>query len=165
MTGDHSLHNSASHPYCIATVVTDKAIDSMLEAGGDGTYKDTHPWLLALDMFDAATQAGELVPILFASMHDDGRVTFTHWSTIDDLSVVELHRATWDTRCHFKSLYPMNPIFEPIDSIFIKASFEQMERERREGIRVSRKALDENHIHPYAICETPVFVMEALSKE
>ena len=91
------MHNSASHPYCIATVVTDKAIDSMLEAGGDGTYKDTHPWLLALDMFDAATQAGELVPILFASMHDDGRVTFTNCSTIDDLSVVELHRATWDT--------------------------------------------------------------------
>ena len=80
-----------------------------------------------------------------------------------EIEVFELHRGTWDSRCSFEPLKPVNPIWEAVDSIFIKASSEQMEREAREGIRVSRQALDEHHIHPYAICETPVFIAEQLS--
>ena len=163
---------SASHPYCIATVVTKKAIEAMLEAAAEssdrkgGTYKDNHPWLIARDIFQRARDNGEQLPILFASIDEDngGEVYFSHWSTIDELEVVELHRATWDTRCHFNALEPMNPIFEPIDSVFLKASDEQMAREALEGISVSRLSLDEHHIHPYAICETPAFVQEALSQ-
>ena len=37
-----------------------------------------------------------------------------------------------------------------------------MDREEREGIRVHRTMLDEHHIHPYAICETPAFIEGAL---
>ena len=37
-----------------------------------------------------------------------------------------------------------------------------MDREKREGIRVHRTMLDEHHIHPYAICETPAFIEGAL---
>ncbi|NKB97893.1 MAG: hypothetical protein GKR90_05260 [Pseudomonadales bacterium] len=156
---------SASYPYCIATVVTSKAIEAMLEAGGEGNYKDTHPWLIAKEFFEKAQADGALLPILFASMNDDNHamIDFSHWSTIDEIEVVELHRATWDTRCHFNTLRTMNPIFEPIDSVFLKASDEQMARERLEGIRVSRTALDEHHIHPYAICETPAFILESLA--
>ena len=160
---------SASYPYCIATVVTKKAIESMLEAAAEspdrkgGTYKDNHPWLVAKDIFQSARSAGQQLPILFACM-DESAVYFSHWSTIDELEVVELHRATWDTRCHFNALQPMNPIFEAIDSVFLKASDEQMAREKLEGIGVSRLSLDEHHIHPYAICETPVFIETALSE-
>lgn len=160
------MSTSASYPYCIATVVTTKAIEAMLEAGGEGTYKDTHPWLVAREFFLKAQSESTSLPILFASMNDDNHaeISFSHWSTIDEIEVVELHRATWDTRCHFRSLHEMNPIFEPIDSVFIKASDEQMLRERLEGIKVSRMALDEHHIHPYAICETPAFIVDALTR-
>ncbi len=156
---------SASYPFCIATVVTTNAIEAMLEAGGEGTYKDTHPWLVAKEFFKQAREDALLLPILFASMEDDSHsvINFSHWSTVDEIEVVELHRATWDTRCHFTTLRKMNPIFEPIDSVFLKASEEQMSRERLEGVRVSRTALDEHHIHPYAICETPAFISESLA--
>ena len=135
----------------------------MLEAGGEGSYKDAHPWLVARDLHENAQAQQNRLPILFASM-DDGEVYFSHWSTIDTIEVVELHRATWDTRVHFNALQPMNPIFEPIDSVFLKASDEQIKREQLEGISVSRLSLDEHHIHPYAICETPMFIVEMLSE-
>ena len=133
----------------------------MLEAGGEGSYRDNHPWLIARDFLTRATEEALKVPILFASM-DESQVAFSHWSTIDMIDVIELHRATWDTRVHFDALRDMNPIFEPIDSVFLKASDEQMAREQLEGISVSRTSLDEHHIHPYAICETPAFIIEAL---
>jgi hypothetical protein len=153
------LSTTASNPYCIATVVTHKAIEAMLEAGGKGNYRDEHPWLVAKDLFE---QADLTVPILFASTGDAG-TEFSHWSTITHIEVVELHRGQWDTRCSFGDLQTMNPIWTPIDSVFIKPSAEQLEREVRENIRVIRHALDEHHIHPYAICETPAFISEALA--
>ena len=89
------MSTSASYPYCIATVVTTKAIEAMLEAGGEGTYKDTHPWLVARQFFLTAQSEGARLPILFASMNDDNHteISFSHWSTIDEIEVVELHRA------------------------------------------------------------------------
>jgi len=158
------LSASASYPFCIATIVTDKAIEAMLEGSGTGSYRDEHPWLVAKDLLALAQHAGQQLPILFAVTGQGASAHFSHWSTVTDIDVVELHRGQWDSRCRFDRLQPFNPIFEAIDSVFLKASAEQMEREIREGIRVSRLALDEHHIHPYAICETPVFITEALSE-
>ncbi len=158
--------HSSGHPYCIATIVTAKAIEALLEASGEGNYRDEHPWLVARDLLTAADAANEALPILFACTGEDGRpAAFTHWSVIRGIDVVELHRGQWDSRCAFGKLLPVNPIWEPIDSLLLKASSEQMEREAREGIRVSRQPLDEHHIHPYAICETPAFITEALRAE
>ena len=144
--------------WCIATVVTEKAISAMLEAGGEGSYRDDHPWLVAKDLLGQ----GDPLPILFASVGEH-HTEFSHWSVIRDIDVVELHRAKWETRVSFGPLKAINPIWTSIDSVFIKPSAEQLEREVREGIGVSRHALDEHHIHPYAICEVPVFINEALA--
>lgn len=157
------MTESASYPYCIATIVTAKAISAMLETKGGGNYRDPHPWLVAKDVLAQAQSADLALPILFASKEPDGDAFFSHWSLIDDIEVVELHRGQWDSRCSFGPLRPVNPIFEPIDSIFLKTSQEQMDREALENIRVSRVSLDEFHIHPYAICETPMFISEWLA--
>lgn len=157
------MDRSARHPFCIATIVTAKAIEAMLEVGGSGHYKDESPWLIAQEMLQAATAADQILPILFASKSHHSRAYFSHWSVIHDIDVDELHRGQWLTHCSFGQLQPFNPIFEDVDSVFLKASAEQMAREAREGIRVYRQALDEFHIHPYAICETPAFITEALS--
>ena len=153
------MTSSASYPYCIATIVTAKAIEALLEASGEGAYRDNQPWLVARDLLAKAAAEEQPLPILFACKPDDGGpATFTHWSLITDIDVVELHRGQWDTRVKFTQLEAVNPIWEEIDSVLVKASAEQMEREAREGIRVFRTALDEHHIHPYAICETPAFI-------
>ena len=149
--------NNRYTPYCIATVVTEKAITAMLEVSGTGSYRDNHPWLIAADYLNSTDAT---VPILFAALSEQGGAKFSHWSEIISIDVVELHRATWDTRCQFSTLHEINPIWTDIDSVFLKASQEQMDRELREGIRVSRAALDEHHIHPYALCETPAFILE-----
>lgn len=158
------MSSSASYPFCIATLVTHKAIEAMLEGSGTGSYRDEHPWLVARDLHAKAQADGLQLPILFACTADENApAEFSHWSLISDIDVVELHRGQWESRCSFDKLQPFNPIWQAIDSVFVKASAEQMEREEREGIRVFRQALDEHHIHPYAICETPVFITEALS--
>jgi hypothetical protein len=145
--------------------VTEKAIEAMLEAGVEGNYRDTHPWLVARELLDQAQALDQLLPILFASKPEHGHARFSHWSTLIEIDVVELHRGQWDTRAKFGHLQATNPIWDSIDSVFVKASQEQMDREAKEGIRVFRTALDEYHIHPYAICETPAFIEEALRVE
>ena len=51
------MKSSASYPFCIATVVTDKAIEAMLEVSGTGSYRDEHPWLVARQVLGQAQAA------------------------------------------------------------------------------------------------------------
>ena len=161
MSGSASATLERSFPYCIATVVTSKAIDALLEGGGEGHYRHTHPWLVAAQLLAQSNDRQQILPILFANQSEQ-TVSFTHWSVLTNIDVVELHRGQWESRASFTALMPMNPIWESIDSVFVKASDEQLRREEIEGIRVFRTALDEHHIHPYAICETPTFVSAIL---
>ena len=158
---DNLMHLS-SYKYSIATVVTTKAIEAMLEAGTEGNYKDDHPWLIAKELFEHAGSINQALPIMFACKDPDKESVFSHWSTISNVSVVELHRGKWESRVQFGQLAQFNPIWSNIDSVILKTSQEQMDREEREGIRVHRTMLDEHHIHPYAICETPAFIEGAL---
>jgi hypothetical protein len=110
-----------------------------------------------------AKQRDERLVILFATDDDaDGKpvpLHFSHWSTIENLQVVELHRAKWETVCDFATLKEINPIWSEIDSVLLKASDDELRREQIEGIRQHRFALDEHRLRPYAICETPPFVL------
>jgi hypothetical protein len=148
------------YPYCLCTTVSDKALKVLLEASGRGTYRDSHPWLVAVDLLRQAEAAGQRLPVLFAAGRPAAGqpLRFSHWGLVETLAVVELHRATWETACTFTPLKPVNPIFEDIDSVFLKPPGEQLERERREGIHQHRYPVTEAELHPYAICETPAFM-------
>ena len=143
-------------PWCIATVVTEKAIEGLLESGSGGVYKDSHPWLVAQDLFRSMAAQNQALPILLASGQP---LAFSRWSVIEEINVVELHLGQWETACRFEAPKPMHPIFLELGSVFLKPASEQLERERREGLRQHRTALDEMHVHPYAICETPAFIL------
>ncbi len=146
----------AAHPYCICTTVSEAALQALLESGGRGSYRDNHPWLVAREFLERAEAAGERLPVLFAV---GAPPRFSHWGFVESLEVVELHRATWETVCTFSALKPVNPIFEAIDSLFLKPSEEQRAREQREAIHQHRYPLTVAELHPYAICETPAFVL------
>ena len=149
-------------PFAIATAVQAKALESLLTAqqeinAEEGHYRDTHPWLVAHDMFQLASDQQQEVALLFASQSDSHTV-FSHWAKIRNIEVIELHRGSWETRVRFSDVQAVNPIWQDIDSVMVLPSAEQRDREEREGIRVYRTALDEYHIHPYAICEAPAFI-------
>ena len=149
-------------PCCICTTVSAKALQALLEASGQGTYRDDRPWLIARDMLLEGEAQGRRLPILFAvaSAGPGHRSRFSHWALVDTLQVVELHRATWETACSFEALRPVNPIFEAVDSLFLKPTAEQVTRERLEGIPRHRYPLTEAELRPYAICETPAFILK-----
>jgi hypothetical protein len=65
----------------------------------------------------------------------------------------------WESRCEFGALREVNPIWQDIDSVVHKASEVQLQREKLEGIRTLRLPLQETQIHPYAVCETPAFIL------
>jgi hypothetical protein len=144
------------YPYCICTSVSDKALSALLEAGGRGRYRDDHPWIVARELWEDAARTGRQLPVLFAVGQP---ASFSHWAFIERLAVVELHRASWETECGFSALAPVNPIWTTLDSVFLKPSDEQLKRERLEGIRQHRYALTNAELHPYAICETPAFIL------
>lgn len=137
-------------------MVTEKAIEGLLESGSGGVYKDSHPWLVALDLFRSLAAQDQALPILLATGQP---LAFNHWGFIEQIDVVELHLGQWETACRFDTPKPMHPIFSELGSVFLKPANEQLERERREGLRQHRTALDEMHVHPYAICETPAFIL------
>ena len=151
---------SAVYPYCVATTVSGEGLKVLLESSGQGKYRDTHPWLVALDMLDAARAAEQELPILFATGQPSA---FSHWGFVTDLAVVELHRATWETVLAFTPLTPVNPIWVDLDSVLLKPTAEQLDREVREGIHQHRYPVTEGEIHPYAICETPAFIGQGMS--
>lgn len=142
-------------PYCIAAPVSGKALQALLEASGRGTYRDSQPWLVARELLERCHAAGMRLPILFAA---GSPARFSHWGFIERLDVVELHRATWETACAFTPLKAVHPIFEDIDSVFLKPTEEQSSRERLEGIAQHRYPVTEAELRPYAICETPAFI-------
>jgi len=146
------------YPYCICTSVSDKALEALLEVGGGGRFRDDHPWLVARDLWQDAAASSQHLPVMFAVGLP---ARFSHWAFIDHIAVVELHRATWETDCGFSALEPVNPIWTPLDSVFLKPAEEQLKRERVEGIRQHRYPLTDAELHPYAICETPAFIFNA----
>jgi len=150
-------------PFAIATAVQAQALESLLTAqveikAEEGHYSDNHPWLVAGELFQSACAEHQRVALLFASQGENATV-FSHWAKIQDIEVIELHRGSWETRVRFADVQAINPIWQDIDSVMVLPSAEQQAREAREGIRVYRTALDEYHIHPYAICESPAFVI------
>jgi hypothetical protein len=144
------------HAYCICTTVGAKSLQALLEASGRGRYRDEHPWLVAREMLTRATQLEERLPILFATGQPS---EFSHWGFLEAIDVHELHRGQWETRCTFTPLEPVNSIWSSLDSVFLNPGAEQLHRESVEGIHQHRYALGEGEIHPYAICETPAFIL------
>ena len=142
-------------PFCVCTVVSEKALKAILDSTGQGTFKDEHPWIIAAERLDEAQRDGMDLPILFAT---GDPLAFSHWSTIESIDVEEFHRSAYETRCRFGALQPVNPIWTGIDSICLMPSLEQLRREQVEPVRLHRQFLDDALIRPYAICETPAFI-------
>lgn len=142
-------------PYCICTVITERALEALVEnaeAFSHGMYRDTHPWLVASELLERCVAAGQSLPLILASGHP---IEFTHWALITDIDIQEFHH---ETRCEFTGLTPVNPIFRSLDSIALYPGTEQLHREAVEPVTIHRHYLDEHLIHPYAIAETPAFV-------
>lgn len=145
--------------FCLSAVVTKKALDHILETAGTtggGAYKDNHPWYVARELLAEAADAGLALPILLAT---DDPLEFSHWAFVKDIDVEEFHRGTWETRCEFVGLAPMNPIWVSLDSVALFPSKEQQHREAIEPIHMHRQFLDEHLVRPYAVCETPPFIL------
>jgi hypothetical protein len=148
---------SPVYPYCLCTTVAGRALKNLLENTGRGTYKDSHPWLIAQEFQQTARGSDKLLPILFATGSPS---QFSHWAFIENLSVVELHHNSYESLCEFSRLEPVNPIWTDLDTVFLKPSNEQLQREVLEDIHQHRYPLTEGEIHPYAICETPPFILQ-----
>ncbi len=151
-----------SFPFCICVTVSAKALSAILDNGGRGTYGDSHPWLIAEELLQAARDAGATLPLLLAT---GTPLELVHWGAIRAIDVGELHKGTWESRCEFDQLHTVNPLFTSIDSVVLRPGAEELRREELEGVRPWRHPLDERHIRPYAICETPAFIAVAMHEK
>lgn len=151
--------SSDSTPFCFATIVADKAIESLLAAGTTAVFKDEHPWLVARREFIAARAADLRIPLLLASQGESvHECEFSHWAYINDIDVLELSGKRYMTSVTLTTLWEVSPLFGAIDSVSLKPSAEQLLREEVESVRTQRVALTEQYLRPYAICESPGFI-------
>ena len=141
--------------YCFVTVTDQKALDAVHESGSsNGSFRDRHPWLVAQELLELASVNEELVPLVFVV---EPELKLRDWAIVRDIDVITYSRQGYETKCAFERLRPVNPIFEEINSLVLLPSREQVHRETVEPIRKYRQHLDELHVYPYAICETPAF--------
>lgn len=151
---------STAYAYCVCTTASTKAIQSLLEGSGEGRMTLTEPWLVAAEMLSDAQREARRVPLLLATGEP---LHFTHWAWIKRIDVVELHRGSFESSCEFGHLEPVNLIFSELDSLLLRPPEYQLRRESLEGVRQHRHALTAAELHPYALCETPGFLLEAKS--
>ena len=162
----HSIQNMPSsdvypsnvHRWCITTVTTAKAIATLTENDQGGAYRDTHPWLIARDLWQLAESAGESMPILLA-VHEGNTIAFSHYAFITSVEVLAKQLGGFDSVCRFTRLQKMHPIWSDIDSVALKPTAEQLARELNEDLHQHRFHLTSQLIRPYAICETPAFLL------
>jgi hypothetical protein len=148
-----------AYPHCICIAVSSKALSAILDNGGRGAYRDNHPWLIAEELLQAARDSGTVLPLLLAT---GAPLALAHWAAIREIDVAELHQGAWEARCEFDELQSVSPLFASIDSIVLRPAAEDLRREQLEGVRPWRHPLDERHVRPYAICETPAFITVAM---
>ncbi|HEY6598795.1 MAG TPA: hypothetical protein VIZ30_05765 [Pseudomonadales bacterium] len=151
-----------AYPYCIVVSVSAKALTAIIENGGRGAYRDDVPWLIAAELLEAAHSSGALLPLIVAT---GAPLELAHWATVRAIDVDELHKGMWESRCDFDALAPVSPIFTALDSLMLKPGDDALRREQLEGVRPWRHALDERHVRPYAICETPAFIDVAVQEK
>jgi hypothetical protein len=148
-----------AYPCCICATVSAKALAAILDNGGRGAYRDNHPWLIAEELLQAAHDSGTVLPLLLATGNP---LSLVHWACIRSIDVAELHQGAWESRCEFDELQAVSPLFTSIDSLALRPAAEDLRREQLEGVKPWRHALDERHVRPYAICETPAFISVAM---
>ena len=141
--------------YCFVTVTDQKALDAVHESGSsNGSFRDRHPWLVAQELLELANSNEEQVPLVFVV---EPELKLKDWAIVREIDVVTYSGQAYETQCAFEHLRPVNPIFEELNSLILLPSSEQVHRETLEPIRKYRQHLDERHVFPYAICETPAF--------
>ena len=153
-----TFHPTAVHKWCIATVTTAKAISTLTENDQGGAYRDNHPWLIARDLWQLSATACESMPILLA-VHEGNTIAFSHYAFITSVEVLAKQLGGYDSVCRFTRLLKMHPIWSDIDSVALKPSAEQLAREQNEDLHQHRFHLTSQLIRPYAICETPAFLL------
>lgn len=137
------------------TVTDQKALDAVHESGSsNGSFRDRHPWLVARELLQLADSKSEFVPLVFVV---EAELKLKDWAIVREIDVVTYSGQAYETQCSFEHLRPVNPIFEELNSLVLLPSSEQLHRETLEPIRKYRQHLDELHVFPYAICETPAF--------
>ena len=87
-----------------------------------------------------------------------GVLEFAFWTTITSIEVNRFRQGS-ESRVQFGALTPVSELWAAPDSVQLLPSHERLRREALENLRASRQALDEYHLHPYAICVTPPFVL------
>ncbi|HSG91584.1 MAG TPA: hypothetical protein VLA56_20365 [Pseudomonadales bacterium] len=144
-----------AHPYCLGVAVDASALERLLEDGEVGGYRDAEPWHVAADLLAAAQERGERLYLLMAS---DSPLRWVRWAEVTEIEVHE-YASRRETRLRFARSGDMNPIFEDLDAVVLRAPQHQLEREQREGLRRRRIHVDPSWLHAYAICETPSFLL------
>ncbi len=142
-------------PYCFCTRVSEKSLAALLEVGDGGAFKDNHPWFIAQERVLAARSHGLRVGLVFAA---GDPLTLRYWAEVTKIEVNRFRQGA-ESRISFTGLQPVSPLWEALDSLLLLPSAEQARRERLEGLRPSRVALDPHTLHPYAICERPAFLL------
>lgn len=148
-------------PYCFCTRVSETALKALLEVGDAGAFKDNHPWFIAQERVLAAQAHGLRVAILFAAGEP---LEFSHWAEVTGIEVNRFRQGA-ESRISFSGLQAISPLWSELDALLLLPSAEQSRRERLEGLRPSRVALDAHTVHPYAICERPAFLLRPAALE
>lgn len=121
---------------CIYTIKHSDDLRATLANGGRDTYRERKKWVRAKQLLDEAKRAGKRLPVIFAPA--EGTFHLFAWALLDEVLPDETSSYT------FSELQLFDP--QPHKSTLRKAS--------------DGEPLDEWFIRPYAICQTPNYLIQ-----
>ena len=123
--------------YCIHTFRHSGQLQKQEAEGGRHTLTEHKVWKAGSQLWAEAMRIGEEMPVIFSAADTDSGLIY--WATIDDITVDYDKR---QTTCSYSNLRPIEP------------------QKPRSALRLrTGRQLSDNLIRPYAICQTPCFLL------
>jgi transcriptional regulator with XRE-family HTH domain len=139
MTGVRPSEGHMLTDLCIYTIKQSDDLRASLANGGCGTFTERKKWVRARQLLEEAKRAGKRLPVIFAPA-EATRHLFA-WALLDEIVPDEESAYT------FSGLRLFDP--QPLKATLKKAS--------------DGEPLDPWFIRPYAICQTPDYLLEQLA--
>ena len=121
---------------CVYTIKHSDDLRATLANGGRGTYTERKKWVRAKQLLEEAKRTGKRLPVIFAPA--EGTFQLFAWALLDEVVPDETSSYTFSELRLFDGQHHKSTLRKASDG----------------------EPLDEQFIRPYAICQTPDYLVE-----
>ncbi len=131
----------------VYTIVKSQSLKEMYDSGRSGTFTEKKPWVTAHKLWKTARSSDEVVPVIFAFAKKTSALEF--FADLYEVTMRQNAEGKWTTEVAIKNLTKISAP-RPLKT--------------RLTVSSTRERLSAGFIRPYAIVDTPSFLLKLSEK-